>query len=142
MTNRCLLAGCLVVALSACGVSAPTKTASNLPPEEAVAKRAVERWEHIIALDFRSAYDYLTPGARSVLAYDEYAARLGTAQLKWEAARVSKIECEDADACKAEMELDILVRAPGVGEISTKTYVQEDWLSSGGEWFFLPRQAR
>ncbi len=139
MMNRCFLAVALAVALSACGVSAPTKTASNLPPEEAVAKRAVERWEHIIAKDFKSAYGYLTPGTKMAMLYENYASRLTQAQIRWTGVKVLGVKCDESTTCKAEVLLDITVHAPGVGQLPTQTVQYEDWLDSGGEWYYLPQ---
>ena len=131
-----------LAALVAC-TSSPVRTkASALSPEEAISQRTTDRWGHIIAGDFRKAYDFLTPGARVVMPYEEYASRLLQAQIKWTGMKVVDVVCEDAEACKAQVELDILVTVPMAGQIQSVTYIYEDWLKSGNQWYYLPSQAR
>lgn len=145
MIHRYLLAAGLAVVLSACGGSGTVKPSTkDLTPEEAVAERVVARWRHIIAGELKAAYEYLTPGARRVQTFEEYARRMSQAQIKWTDVRVMKIECEDAETCNAQVELDIEVNVPGMGgsHIPTQTVVYENWLASGGTWYFLPSQAR
>lgn len=147
MSYRHLLVVALVAVLTACGAAGGGKarpSAKNLTPEEAVAARAVERWKYIIAGDLKSAYQLLTPGARKVQTSEDYAQRMAQAQIKWTDARVKSVTCEDAETCQAVVELDIDVNVPGMGatKISTLTIVEEHWLASAGQWYFLPSQAR
>lgn len=146
MIHRYLLVAGLIAALAACGTGAGSvkSSAKNLTPEEAVALRAVERWQKIIAGDLGSAYQFLTPGARRVQTQDGYVQRMAQAQVKWTDARVVRVVCEDAETCHADVQLDIEVNVPGMGatKINTSTMVEENWLASNGQWYFLPSQAR
>ena len=145
MIHRYLFVLIFVAGLAACGAGGATKSSlDGLSKEEAVALRVVERWQNVIASDWRSAYQFLTPGARRVQSYEDYAQRMGQAQIKWKNARVAKITCEDAETCHAQVELDIEVNVPGMGasKVSTLTVVEESWLASDGGWFYLPSQAR
>ena len=137
MIHRTLLILGLAGMLVACN-SSPTRTSTaSLSPEDAVAQRATERWRHIIAKDFRKAYDYLTTATRLILPSDQYAARMGQAQIKWEDMTGVQVTCEDEETCKAQVELSILVTVPMAGSIETKTYVYEDWLKSSDQWYLL-----
>ena len=142
MTNRFLPIAGLAVILSACSAGAPVRKDAPLSPEDVVAERAVERWNSIIAKDLPSAYEYMTPGARAVQSYDEYAMRMSTSQVAWLSAKAVKVDCKDPDSCQAEIELTIRTRVPAAGELVIPTYVQEDWVRSKAQWYFLPRLAR
>lgn len=139
MIRRLILISAATALLAACGASTPERSSSKLSPEEAIAERAKARWEHIIASDFRSAYAYLTPGARVAMPYESYAARMTQAQIRWTGVSVAGVKCEDAEACKAEVLLDITVHVPGAGQLPTQTVQYEDWLESDGQWYYLPQ---
>ena len=139
MSIRHLALALAITGLAACTANAPKKVAVDLSPEEAVAQRATERWQYIIDGDFEAAYQYLTPGARAVMSFQQYAARMVQAQLRWTGVKPAEVICEDAETCKAEMTLDITVHAPGIGQRGTQTAQSEDWLKSGGQWYYLPQ---
>lgn len=139
MIRRLILISAATALLAACGASTPERSNSKLSPEEAVAVRAVERWERIIAKDFQGAYEYLTPGSRAAMTYEGYAKRMAQAQIRWAGANATKVTCDATDACKAEVTLDITVHAPGAGQIPVQTVQYEDWLESDGQWYYLPQ---
>ena len=140
MLDRILLTAVLAVFLAACGTTGTTRTKVAQTPEEAITQRAQERWKLIVAGDFTSAYDYLTPGARAVMSLDAYAGRLGMAQIKWTGATVDWVKCEDADTCQAQVAVDTLITVPGTGQgqVPGQTRLVESWLRSDGQWYFLP----
>lgn len=146
MIQRYFLVMIAAAGLVACGAAGGGAKLShgNLPQDEMVALRAVDRWQKVIAADWQAAYQFLTPGARRIQSYEDYAQRMGQAQIKWMDARVIKVVCEDAETCHVQVELDIEVNVPGMGtsKVSTLTVIEESWLSSDGGWFYLPSQAR
>lgn len=132
----------LSLLLTACAGTSPRRAPAS--PEQAVTQRAGERWQHIIAGDLKAAYAYLSPGARKVMPYENYAQRMGQSQVRWTGARVKQVNCEDAQSCRAEMELDIVVMVPGItggSQVPIKSSLSENWLESGGQWYFLPSEA-
>lgn len=140
MFNRILPAILLALLVSACGTTGSTRTKVPQTPEEAITQRAQERWKLIVAGDFKSAYEYLTPGARAVMSLDAYAGRLGMAQIKWTGSTVDWVKCEDADTCQAQVAVDTLITVPGTGQgqVPGQTRLVESWLRSDGQWYFLP----
>ena len=140
MLDRFLLTAVLAVFLAACGTIGTPRTEVPQTPEEAITQRTQERWKLIVAGDFTSAYDYLTPGARAVMSLDAYAGRLGMAQIKWTGATVDWVKCEDADTCQAQVAVDTLITVPGTGQgqVPGQTKLVESWLRSDGQWYFLP----
>ncbi|HRQ64833.1 MAG TPA: hypothetical protein PKZ76_08220 [Xanthomonadaceae bacterium] len=112
-----------------------------LSPEEAVALRAKERWDHLIAKRSDSAWEYLSPGARSMLDRDGYVTGMRTRPVRWIEAEVVGIRCE-GDSCEA----DVLVRTeaplPFSGTVPGQTVLSERWISLGGTWYYVPSTLR
>lgn len=130
----------LLALLMLVGACAPTKR--NLPPEDYLATRAVERWEHVIARRWVEAYGYLTPGVRDVTTQDDYRAGLVDSKVNWTSAKAESVKCESADKCVAlvTVHFELLGGMPGVPEIKSLQTVDETWLRSGREWYFMPRK--
>lgn len=131
---------CIVVMLAACAAQTGTRptTGATLAPEEAVARRAQERWDLLIAKEYGKAYDYLTPGTREVTAKDAYIRKLLMVRVKWQDAKVIRVTCDEPDHCAALVSVNSLVRMP---QLKDETLVpspsNEQWILSGGEWFVL-----
>ena len=144
MHLRQLALSLVLTGLAACATTAPPKPAANLSPEAAVTQRITDRWQRIIDKDYKAAYEFLTPGTRSVMPYPDYERRMGQAQIKWKGSTVKQITCEDAETCHAQVQLDIIVLFPGggIGQTPTISVVDENWLKSGGQWYFLPSKIR
>ena len=145
MIRKTLLLAALATFLAACGTTTPTKKpgVSNLPPEEAVALRAKERWDAIIVKDYKKAYSYLTAGTRTTTPYENYANRLARATLIWDSAKVKSVACEEPEVCVATLDVRIKVRSPaaalGAGMLSASPEVNESWLlGDDGQWYHLP----
>ena len=140
MIRRLILISAATALLAACGASTPERPGSKLTPEEAVAQRAKERWEAIIARDYRPAYDRLTPGTRATTTYEAYRQRLLGAALRWTSAEVQSVECNEPDVCRAEVYITYMLRGgqPGLGEIEGYNPVFEQWIRSDGQWYYLP----
>jgi hypothetical protein len=142
MIRKTLLLAAIATLLAACGATAPEKksVASKLSPEEAVALRAKERWDLIIAKEHRKAYEYLSPGTRVTTPVDAYVRRLLGTQVRWFDASVETVICEEPDVCKARVKLSYKVRTPmmGISEMEASSPVTESWLLSDGQWYHLP----
>ena len=135
-TNRMRLAAtaALLVALAGCN--------TNKDPAADVEKRAVERWNFLIAHQAEKAYDYLSPGTREMQTRETYAAAMNTRPIKWIAAKFNHKEC-DADRCKVYIDVSYSLTMPGAGAIgkpieSTSTQT-ETWVRVKDDWYFLPK---
>ncbi|MEJ5207643.1 hypothetical protein [Denitratimonas sp. CY0512] len=142
MIRRLILISAVTVLLAACGASTPERPGSKLAPEEAVAQRAQERWDAIIAKDYARAYEYLTPGTRATTPYEGYARRLlGGVAIRWTKADVDRVECTEPGVCEAKVYITYLVRPAqmGTGNLEGYSPVYEKWLrSDDGQWHHLP----
>lgn len=137
------------ILLSACGGSGPSATvrpdAAPAQPsaqaEEIVRERAGERWSHLIARTPAEAYGYLSPGYRELISKEEYERTVLVRPVRWKAARVSGVSCEDI-VCEVHLEIDYTLRMPvqGVGAVSSRSVQKEKWVSSGGQWYLVPSE--
>jgi hypothetical protein len=125
--------GALAVALGGC------KFGSSV---DDVDKRAVERWNYLIAHQADKAYDYLSPGTRETQTRENYAAAMNNRPVRWSAAKFNHKEC-DADRCKVYVDVSYSVAMPGAGgagrSVESSSTQSEIWVRVGNEWFFLPK---
>lgn len=109
-------------------------------PAAVVEQRSVERWNLLIAHQPVKAYDYLSPGYRTTHTLDQYVALIASARLKWKSVKSVSQEC-DNEVCTVRLEVTSTVPGQAVGlphDISTESPVTEQWVSSDGQWYFLP----
>lgn len=105
-------------------------------PQAQISKRATERWQALIALDFPRAYTYGTPSFRSVVPQDNYRIRFG-AGVTWLGAEVVGVECPEATKCIAKLRIDY---KPLLGRNTGDKYsslVDETWLLDAGQWWIF-----
>ena len=124
----------VLVALAGC--------TTNKDASADVEKRAVERWNYLIAHQAEKAYDYLSPGTRETQTRESYAGAMNSRPIRWTAAKFNHKEC-DADRCKVYIDVSYSVVMPGGGAIgkaieSTSTQ-SETWVRVKDDWYFLPK---
>ncbi len=124
----------ILVALAGCN--------TNSDPTADVEKRAVDRWNLLIAHKAERAYDYLSPGTRETQTRESYAASMNSRPVRWTKATFNHKEC-DADRCKVYIDVSYSVPMPGAGAVgkaveSTSTQ-SETWLRVKDDWYFLPK---
>jgi len=111
----------------------------NETPEEAVARRAQERMDALIAQDFPKAFEYASPAYREALGIEGYTRRYAGSGA-WRAAEVEQAAC-DADACDVSIRLTYMLapmgdrgRSIGVSAPNTRS-ISEKWISVDGKWY-------
>ena len=130
-----VMAQCVLVsAYAGCGTlsGAPALSADSAADVKraAVAKRAEDRWQLLIKGDLAGAYEYLSPGSRSTMSYEQYRAkhRVGF----YRAAKVDSVTCEDA-VCTADLKLTYDARQlKGI-----TTPITEKWVIEQGQVWFV-----
>jgi hypothetical protein len=127
------IAAIALAALAAAGCADHSKS-------ENVDRRAVERWNHLIAHQAEKAYDYLTPGFRATQTREAYASAMNGRPLQWKSAKFNHKECEE-DRCTAYVDVAYTLKMPGgaVGSIESTSTQSETWIRVDGEWYFLPK---
>lgn len=129
-----VLAGTLAaLLLGACtSINTPTST-TPISAEEAVARRATERWQAIIANQWSAAYQYTSPGYRAAVSEGEYQGRTANAAIRREAVEVVGVDCATSDSCEATLRLTYQPIMPGYPRMNTD--IRERWLAEDGEWY-------
>ena len=134
ITKRSAIAalGALAVLLGGCNFGSGDSTAE-------IDKRAVERWNYLIAHQAEKAYDYLSPGTRETQTRESYATSMNNRPVKWSAVKFNHKEC-DVDRCKVYIDVSYSVVMPGVGKPIESTSTQtETWVHVKDGWYFLPK---
>lgn len=121
----------LIMALAACATSGKH--------ESLVDQRAQERWDLLLAEDYLGAYRYLSPAYRSSVSATQYQRRLLLQQVRWTDARYIDSDCS-GNSCKVRISLDYSLRKalPGVPRYDGTQEVDEQWVKSEGEWWYVP----
>ncbi len=110
--------------------------------ERDVGERAQARWDLLLADELDEAYAYFTPGYRSSVSRRDWERKLLLQQVRWTGAQVERVECESEDVCTTVVSIDYVVRGtlPGVKEFQSDSMARENWIRTGGEWFYLPNK--
>lgn len=104
-----------------------------------VDRRAVERWNHLIAHQAEQAYDYLSPGYRATQTREKYASAMNNRAVGWKSVKFKDKKC-DADRCNVQLDVTYSIKLPGIGTPTESTSVQnETWILVKGGWYFLPK---
>jgi hypothetical protein len=126
-----------VLALAALLLGSLSGCANKASPDN-IDRRAVERWNYLVAHQAEKAYDYLTPGFRLTQTREAYAAAMNNRPVRWDAAKFKQKTCE-SERCKVDMDVTFSLMVPGSHKWTPATSTQsETWLLSNGEWFYLP----
>lgn len=136
-----LLALALAAGCAGTGAERAPAPAATPSPEAEVQKRALERWEHLVARRFRQAWAYLSPGIRSARPVDRYESEMSMRPVRWTRVEPVDAECEtDPAVCTVRIKVWYQVRShlTGVGMVGGDSEVSEQWILSGGEWVHVP----
>lgn len=107
-----------------------------LSKEEAIARRAGERWARLLDADLDGAYLYMSPGVREVYPLRAYKATVNPRL--WKAAKVSGVECSSDDSCKARVVVGYQINMKRIGAVAGEQEITEAWLRRDGQWWFVP----
>lgn len=122
----------LVFGLMGCS-GAGVKPVMKVDSREIVAERVQSRWDALIKGDLAAAYEYLSPGSRSVLSLEAYKAMIHPGL--WKKVSVDSVACEQ-DRCDVVILLEYHYRDMK----SAVTRQNEIWLQEGGNWWYVPRK--
>ncbi|MDW8478932.1 MAG: hypothetical protein RML12_02520 [Xanthomonadales bacterium] len=130
-----ILAAVLLAALLAACAGAPRKASSS--PEEAVAQRAKERWEHLMKGRIDEALGYIAPGSRALIDRESYVAQKRNAPVMYTGVEVLEVRCEQ-EACTAELKVHTQAPLPFAGMVPAWSFLRERWVRDGGTWYLVP----
>lgn len=121
--------------LAACAMTANDNRDREIP------QRAQARWDALLGKDYAAAYAYATPGFRSSNSPTDFEIEVRSRRVRYTAAEYLEHSCDDA-ACTVKLSVEYTVVRPaaGIPEWKSTSVVEERWVYSEGEWWFLPEK--
>ncbi|MDH5209699.1 MAG: hypothetical protein OEW34_13745 [Burkholderiaceae bacterium] len=101
--------------------------------QQAVSKRALERWDALLKGDTKTAYGFLSPASREVTSLERFQARTNTASFR--AIKLDGTSC-DAESCKVKLYLTFDHRAMS----GVVVPLEETWVISDGQAWLVYRE--
>ena len=92
-----------------------------------------------MAGDYDTAYSYYSPGYRSANSRVDFEIALRVRRVRWTSAEVQESSC-DADVCTVVTTVGYAVAGavPGVPVWKNKKSIEERWVRTEGQWWYLP----
>ena len=122
--------------LSGCAVDPAAISEASLSKEQAVARRAGERWALLVAGDLDRAYPFISPGTRQVYSLSAYKATVNPRL--WKGAKVVGVECSSEESCRARVLIRYQINMRIRGAVEGEQEINEAWLRINSQWWFVP----
>ena len=121
-----------VLLMTACAATAPKGQGQ-------VVERAQARWDAIIARDYDTAYALYSPGYRSATSRVDYEIELRSRRISWTGATYREHQCDGA-VCTVSFDVEYVAPrpVPGLDKWEGKSSVEDTWIETSGEWWFVP----
>jgi len=102
--------------------------------------RVLAFWNFKISKDFKSAYQFLSPGWKINEKESVYTLRMGMSKVKWIDAKIKDKECKQTDLCIVRMTIDYEYQFKGVTseKMVVSTTLSENWIMKDNVWYNLP----
>ena len=128
------LAAAGAVNLVGCGsmVPAPAAVASLGSTDAAtqqVTARAQLRWNALLKGDMAVAYQFISPGGRSLMSLEQYRPRVNAGF--WRGAKVKEASCA-AETCDVTVLVDMTIEG-----VKFTNPIKESWILDAGKWWFV-----
>ena len=124
-----------VMLLSAC---ATTSTASR---EDVIKERSQARWDALLARDYASAYAFYSPGYRSAVSVVDFEIGIRIRRIRFTSAKFMEQNCEE-NTCTVVFQVGYRAGTPVPGVAVWDGYdtISDQWVKTGGEWWYLPEE--
>ena len=125
-----------VLSLAACAT-----TPGATKDDKKVVERSEARWEALFAKEYQAAYEFYSPGFRSSMSPTDFEISMRLRRVKWVSAKYLDHECGE-DTCSVRFRLGYQVHnaVPGVKTWNSFNNIEEQWVKTRGEWWFLPEE--
>ena len=126
-----------VVLLSACASRAPAPTSAD----GFIVERAQGRWDALLAGDYETAYAFYSPGYRSTTSLEDFRFETQSRRVRWSSAQYKEYNCQET-ACTVifDMGYAVIKPVPGLDKYDGSDVVEEKWVKTDGQWWFLPKK--
>jgi hypothetical protein len=125
----------LAVLLAVVGLLGGCAAAPSVPDNGHLTKRVAARWDLLIAGKLDEAYDYLSPGKRSLITPEQYRSSIKTGL--WRDSKVDSIECGEVDLCKVKVLVSYSYKGKSADALDITRPLIETWRRQAGEWWFV-----
>ncbi len=128
------LAAASAVNLVGCGSMVPAPAAGATPAStdaavEQVTARAQLRWNALLKGDMGVAYQFISPGGRSLMTLEQYRPRVNTSY--WRGAKVKEASCA-AETCDVTVLVEMTIE-----RVKFTSPIKESWILDAGKWWFV-----
>lgn len=119
-----------------------TGCASMAPKPQTLEQRVAAKWDLLVAGEYAAAYQYYSPGYRSVNSEELFLRAMSSRTIPWLGAKVENVGPCEPETCKARIALDYKVqpRVPGAKPFESTKMVHENWILQKDQWFYVPKQ--
>ena len=106
-----------------------------------IVERAQDRWDALLAGDFETAYGFYSPGYRSSRSVFDLAFEIRSRRVQWVSAEYRDHSCDER-VCTVNFEVGFKVIKPvrGLPEWESSSLVDEKWVKTEGQWWYLPKK--
>ena len=123
-----------MITLSSCA----SRTISD---DERVVERAQQRWDAVIAGDLETAYEFFSPGYRSTHSLIDFGVSERMRRVKRNSAEYVEHSCEETRCLvKFLVGFTVYKPVPGMVDYSSKSLLEDTWIKTNGEWWYLPKK--
>jgi hypothetical protein len=115
--------------------------ATQKSPEEVVETRAAQRLSAMLAEDYATDYEFLSPGYRSGVTLAQHQRDMALRKVRWTDASVAGSECS-GDVCKVRISIkyEVYGAVPGMSRFESLGAAEEDWIYTAGDWYLVPAE--
>lgn len=129
-----VLLAVLVQGMAGCGTTGSVQSTSVVETgagdvSKLVTGRAQQRWNALLKADMETAYQFISPGGRSLMTLEQYRPRVNTSF--WRGAKVSAATCA-AETCQVTVLVDVIVQG-----VKFTNPIKETWILDAGNWWFV-----
>lgn len=102
--------------------------------------RAETYWDFKVNKDFKSAYNFLSPGWKKSDSELAYIQRMSVSKVSWLSSKLSKKDCSQPDLCQVTMtiEYEYMSKLSGAKKIKVESSINETWIMKDNIWYHLP----
>lgn len=102
-----------------------------------ISNRAVQRWNALIAKDYKVAYEYQSPGYRKAKSLDFYSRQFGS-WVKWTGVSVQKVHRISDEVAEVDIQLEFEIFQKWSESLQKRTSnFSEKWIYAEGDWWIV-----
>ncbi|MDG4596944.1 MAG: hypothetical protein P9F75_14865 [Candidatus Contendobacter sp.] len=103
-------------------------------------QRVAAKWDALIRKDFAAAYSFTSPAYRKLYSAEAFKRNFGD-KVAWQRITVVDVNFQNDDAATVGINLFVVYHDAQSGKpLDMKTYVQEPWVRTEGQWWYLMKQ--